>query len=151
MMRFMLMTSAVLIFMASARACDEMTADEKRLIELVNAERQKADLPPFKANAKLMKAARSHSAHMARKKELAHELDGNGPGERLEDVAYVHRGWGENCAAGQRTPAEAIRCWMNSEGHRANIHGNFQEIGVGLAKSPDGTVYWTQVFALPGR
>lgn len=152
MMRIMLMTSIVLFFVAPVWANDEITADEKRLIELVNAERQKADLPPLKANAKLMKAARGHSANMARKKQLAHDLDDKGPGERIQEVAYVPAGWGENCAAGQRTPAEAINCWMNSAGHRANIlGGNYREIGVALAKSADGVFYWTQVFATPGR
>jgi uncharacterized protein YkwD len=131
-------------------ADDEPTADEKQLIELVNAERNKADLPPLKAHIKLMKAARDHSANMARKKELAHDLDGKGPGERLNEVGYAHGGWGENCAAGQRTPAEAINCWMNSAPHKANMLGkNYSEVGIGLAKAADGTVYWTQVFGIP--
>ena len=37
--------------------------------------------------------------------------------------------------------------WMNSPGHKANILSkNFTEIGVGVAKNSDGTIYWTQQF-----
>src|SRR5262245_9976855 len=113
-MRSILITAIAFAFANPVSAGDELTADEKLLIELVNAERQKADLPPLKANAKLMKAAHEHSANMARKKQLAHDFDGEGPGERLQNVGYAHAGWGENCAVGQRTPAQAIDCWLNS-------------------------------------
>lgn len=151
-MRSLLITSALVFLATPAWADDALTADEKRVIELLNIERAKADLPPLKANARLMKAAREHSANMARQKQLAHDLDGKGPGERLQDVGYVHAGWGENCAAGQRTPAEAMTCWMNSPGHKSNIlGGNYREVGVAVARSADGTMYWTQVFGIPGR
>lgn len=148
-----LFTLATAVCMADRLSADDgLSADERQLIERVNAERAKADLPPLKTNARLMTAARDHSANMARKKELAHDLDGKGPGERLEGVGYSHSGCGENCAAGQRTPAEAMACWLDSPGHRANLLGkSYREIGVGIARSADGTVYWTQVFAIPGR
>lgn len=152
MVRSMLMLVVAVAFASPVSANDELTADEKRVIELLNAERAKADLPPLKANAKLMKAARAHSANMAGQKQLAHDLDGKGPGERLEDVGYTHAGWGENCAAGQRTPADAITCWMNSPPHKSNmLNKNYSEIGVAVARSADGTAYWTQVFGIPGR
>jgi uncharacterized protein YkwD len=135
-----------------SRAGDDLGKEEKQLIELVNAERKKADLPPLRVDMTLMKAARGHSANMAAKGELAHTLDCKGPGERLKDAGYASFGWGENCAAGQRTPAEAMASWMNSEGHRANLLGkDYREIGVALVKAADGTIYWTQVFAVPAK
>lgn len=152
MTRMIATLAAILVLVGFARSGDDLTADEKKLIKLVNAERKKVDLPPLKANEKLMKAARGHSANMAAKGQLDHTLDEKGPGERLKDVRYASTGWGENIAAGQRTPAEAMESWMNSEGHRANLLGkDYREIGVALAKADDGTIYWTQVFAIPGR
>jgi uncharacterized protein YkwD len=152
MSRSILLVPIAFLFTCPVRADDDLTAEENKVIELVNAERKKADIPPVIANPKLMQAARSHSANMARKKELAHVLDGKGPGERLKDVGYSNGGWGENCAAGQKTPAEAMYSWMNSEPHKANLLGkDYKEIGVALAKANDGTVYWTQVFGIPGR
>lgn len=150
MMRPLLLASAAIVFVAPARA-DELSADERKLVELVNAERTKAGLAALKPDARLMKAARGHSTNMARKNQIAHDLDDKGPDDRLKDVGYTHFGLGENCAAGQRTPAEAMTSWLDSPGHRANLLGaDYREIGVGLAKAADGTVYWTQVFAVPG-
>jgi uncharacterized protein YkwD len=128
----------------------ELSKDEKTLLELTNKEREKEGLRPFKASAKLFEAARKHSANMARKQELAHTLDGKGPGERLRDLGYRFWGLGENCAAGQRTPAEAIRSWLDSPGHRRNLlGGDYTEVGLGVVTGEDGTRYWTQVFATP--
>jgi uncharacterized protein YkwD len=65
-------------------------------------------------------------------------------------AGYASGTWGENIAAGQRTPAEVVSSWMNSEGHRANIlNSQFTEIGIGMVPSGDGTPYWTLVFARP--
>lgn len=152
MLRALLSMSVVFVLVSKAPAGDDPTAEEKHLIKLVNAERAKNSLAPLKANARLMKAARDHSANMAAQKTLAHQLDNKGPGERLQDAGYESFGWGENCAAGQRTEAEAMQSWMNSEGHRANLLGrDYREIGVGFVKAADGTIYWTQIFAVPGR
>lgn len=127
----------------------KLTKEEQEVLELTNKERQTAGLPALKPNKKLFIAARAHSANMAAKNELNHTLDCKGPGERLADAKYAHRGWAENCAAGQRTPAEAVMSWMNSDGHKANILSQHAEIGIGIAATADGMRYWTQVFANP--
>ena len=37
-----------------------------------------------------------------------------------------------------------MQAWLNSAGHRANIlNPAFTGIGVGVAASADGTLYWT--------
>jgi uncharacterized protein YkwD len=125
--------------------------EEQEVLDLTNKERQAAGLPALKANEKLFKAARAHSANMAKQNELNHTLDGKGPGERLADAGYKPAGWAENCAQGQRTPQEALASWMNSEGHKANILGQHAEIGIGIATSEGGVKYWTQVFANPAN
>lgn len=127
-----------------------MTRDEQAIVDLMNAERKKADLPALRPNEKLFEAARSHTANMARQEVLAHVLENEHPGDRLRKVGYRASTWGENCAAGQHTPEEAISGWMNSDGHRKNLLGaQYTEIGVGIAVSGTGTRYWTQVFATP--
>jgi uncharacterized protein (TIGR03000 family) len=129
-----------------------LSKDEQAVLDLVNQQREKAGLGALRSNALLLRAAREHSANMARQDKIGHELDGKGPGDRLAAVGYQSFGWGENVAAGQRTPAEAMDSWMTSEGHRANILGpDFQEIGIGVATSPGGTRYWTQVFGRPAN
>jgi len=61
------------------------------------------------------------------------------------NVQYRHAG--ENLAAGQRSPAEAVQSWMDSPGHRENIVNiNFGQMGVGVVMDNDGRLYWTQTF-----
>jgi uncharacterized protein YkwD len=128
----------------------KLSDDERAVLDLTNAERKRANLPPLKADAKLMRAAREHAANMAKQNKLDHTLDGQGPGERLAAVGYKPGAWGENVAAGQPAPAAALASWMGSEGHRANIlGGQFSEIGVGVAADGQGMRYWAQVFAAP--
>ena len=126
-----------------------LSKEEQQVLDLTNKERKDAGLKALTANEKLFKAARAHSENMAKKDELNHTLDGKGPSERLADSGYGFRSLGENCAAGQRTPAEAITSWMNSEGHKANLLSEHAEIGIGIAATADGKKYWTQVFANP--
>lgn len=127
-----------------------LSDDERTLLDLTNKERAKQNLPLLKPNEKLFQAARAHSANMAKQERLDHTLDGKGPAERLADLGYRHSGWGENCAAGQQTPAEAFKTWMNSDGHRANILNEpYAEIGIGVVAGANGTRYWTQVFGAP--
>ncbi|WP_342190492.1 CAP domain-containing protein [Paenibacillus macquariensis] len=60
------------------------------------------------------------------------------------------RAYGENIAAGQTTPEEVTRVWMNSPGHRANIlDPRFTDIGVGYVAGTATSqyrTYWTQLF-----
>lgn len=135
---------------AKART-DSFAKQTQEVVELTNQERKKAGLPPLQLNAKLARAAQEHSANMARLDRLDHVLEGKGPGERLADVGYTSIGWGENCAAGQRTPEEALASWMQSPGHRGNIlNSTFTEIGVGIAANDRDELYYTQVFGRSG-
>ncbi len=129
-----------------------LSKEEQEVLDLTNRERQNAGLAPLRLNAKLARAARVHSENMARLERLDHVLEGKGPSERLADVGYTSLGWGENCAAGQRTAADALASWMQSPGHRGNIlNSSYTEVGVGIAASAAGGLYYTQVFARPGK
>ncbi len=125
------------------------TADEQAVLELVNAERKKENLSPLKINEKLTQAARDHSANMAKQNKLDHTLDEKGPAHRIQAVGYKFSSFAENIAMGQTTPAEVMKSWMESEGHKKNLLGDYVDIGIGVATDAMGQKYWTQVFATP--
>ena len=130
----------------------EANDEVKKLLDLTNSERKKAGLAELKLNPKLQKAAEQHSLNMAKQETLAHELDGKGPSDRIRDLEYSFQAMGENCAEGQRTPDEAVKSWLNSQGHRENLlNATYIEIGLGVAESKAGIRYWTQVFATPQK
>jgi uncharacterized YkwD family protein/spore coat assembly protein SafA len=124
---------------------------ENEVVKLVNAERAKAGLPALKQNWELSRVARYKSADMANKGYFSHNSPTYGtPFQMMENFGLRFSAAGENIAYGQRTPAEVMKDWMNSPGHRNNILSrSFTEIGVGLAKNKNGVCYWTQQFMKP--
>jgi uncharacterized protein YkwD len=136
--------------MAGAPGVFEITPMEKELCELANAERKKAGLPALATSALLFKAARQHSANMAKQGVLSHTLDEKDVADRLKAVGYEWSQFGENIALGAKTPADAILTWMNSPPHKENLlTKESTQFGVAVAATADGQQYWTMVFGAP--
>lgn len=55
---------------------------------------------------------------------------------------------GEDIAAGQISAIQVVRDWMNDPPHRETILGNYNHVGVGVAKSSRGVLYWVADFVL---
>ncbi|MFE0042717.1 CAP domain-containing protein [Streptomyces albireticuli] len=122
------------------------------VLALTNTERRAAGLRPLAADARLGTAAQAHSADMAGRGFYSHTTpEGGEPWDRAAAAGAAHRGIGENIACGQRTPAEVVRGWMDSPGHRANIlKPDFTHLGVGYATGGSAGTYWTQLFGAAG-
>lgn len=115
----------------------------KTILCLLNKERSQRGLAPLRADARLAKAARRHSNDMVQRRFFDHTAPGDVTFvERIERQRYTagSRGWsvGENIAWGTgslATPAQIVRSWMRSPGHRKNILSpQFREIGIGVAR-----------------
>jgi uncharacterized protein YkwD len=123
---------------------------EQEVLDRTNAERTKAGLKALKVEAKLLRAAREHSANMAKQGKLEHKLDDKTPADRVKAAGYKFLALAENIAEGPPTGAEAVKGWMKSEGHRTNLLGaDYVEIGIGMATDSQGRPYYTQVFGKP--
>ena len=123
-----------------------MTTDERRILELCNAERAKTGAPALKANNDLTKLARMKSKDMIDKGYFAHQSPTYGsPFDMMRNHGISYMYAGENLAENS-TADRAFQAWMNSEGHRKNImNPNFTELGVGIAPK-DGSNMYTQMF-----
>jgi uncharacterized protein YkwD len=127
---------------ASAQGID-VAGFKTRVLQLLNEERAASGLPALRRVGPLESAAQSHSEAMRSATDggpvfLSHtDPDGSSMADRVSRAGYQWFSLGENIAAGQRTPDEVVRGWMNSSGHRANIlNGAFRDIGIGLAVGP---------------
>ncbi|MDN5387226.1 CAP domain-containing protein [Bacillus sp. LB7] len=129
----------------TAPSSSSVSAYEKEVVELTNAERKKQGLKPLTLDEKLSKVARTKSQDMKDNNYFDHNSPTYGsPFDMMKKFGITYRTAGENIAKGQKTPQEVVKAWMNSEGHRKNImNPNFTHIGVGYVK--DGN-YWTQQF-----
>ncbi|WP_414625148.1 CAP domain-containing protein [Calothrix sp. CCY 0018] len=124
------------------------TSVVQEVVNLVNNERRKAGLSPLRIHSRLNASAQAHSNDMARNNFMSHTgSDGSSMGDRIKRYGYNFRRAAENVAAGQSSPQDVMRSWMNSPGHRKNIlNGNFRDIGVGYARGGRYGTYWTQNF-----
>ena len=122
------------------------------LMQLVNEVRKKGcrcgdtwypAAPALAWNSKLEQAATTHSNDMYANNYFSHaDQQGSKAGDRLDDVGYAWRTYGENIAFGYRSEREVVKGWLRSPGHCKNIMNKaFKEMGVSRVGD-----FWTQVF-----
>ncbi|MCK9330549.1 MAG: SafA/ExsA family spore coat assembly protein [Candidatus Cloacimonetes bacterium] len=127
---------------------NNLRALETEVVRLVNAERSKAGQPALTENTELSNVARTKSEDFVNNNYFSHNSPTYGsPFEMLESFGISFTAAAENIASGQRTASEVMNSWMNSSGHRANILSpTYNQIGVGIARDNNGSLYWTQMF-----
>lgn len=115
------------------------------VLRLVNNERAKAGLPAYTTSQSLSSAASQRAKEITTK--FSHTRpNGSSFFTVFRQYGIPFRAAGENVAYGQRTPAEVVRTWMSSQGHRRNIlSSRFKKIGIGIAEK-NGRYYWAQDF-----
>ena len=91
-----------------------------------------------------------HARNMATQYCMSHVLDGLDAGDRLHAFGYEWATYGENVAWNRDYDdpvLEAMVGWIKSPPHFKNIlNPNLTEIGVGIATSEDGTIFYCQEF-----
>lgn len=99
-----------------------------------NAARAQNGLGALALNSKLSTSAQLKANDMITKNYWAHVApDGTQPWYWFTQAGYDYTNAGENLAYGFATSDATITGWMNSAGHRANILGNYQDMGFGIA------------------
>ncbi len=127
---------------------------ERVAFEGVNEQRLQHGLAALVWDDRLAAIARAHSADMAARHYFNHvSPDGKHPADRVRDAGLQYRSVAENIAEnrGMKDPARAaVRGWMESPGHRANIlDGALAMTGMGVAVDPEGNIFYTQLFYTP--
>ncbi len=122
--------------------------EQLEVLNLVNKERKANGLKPLTLNKELSNVANIKSRDMIEKGYFDHTSPTYGsPFDMMKKFNISYNTAGENIAMGQKTPSEVMNSWMNSSGHRANIlNSTYTELGVGIQKDSNGTIYWTQMF-----
>ncbi len=120
------------------------SGSEAEFVGNINASRASAGLGPLTVEGGLVSHARNHTADMIAAGDIYHSSSG-------ELGAAGGTGWdrmGENVGKGQ-SPSSLHEAFMNSPGHKANILGDYNYVGVGTG-SQDGYLYVTVVFMKKG-
>ncbi len=145
---------------SAVRDCMNRQGLEEQMLLAINRARSSArrcgplrcsKAGPVAWNRRLALAAHIHSVDMAIHKRFSHRgSDNSVMGDRLKAAGYRPRAWGENLAVGQRSVDSAVRAWVRSPAHCANIMlPDFTEIGASCVMDGNGRKYWTLMLAAP--
>ena len=116
------------------------------ILRLINVYRTGKGLPSLKNNELVAQTAYKHSSNMASQKiPFGHDGFERRTAE-LGKKLHKTEAFAENVAYGARTAQEVVDIWLNSPVHKKNIEGDYELTGIGIAKAPDGTLYFTQIF-----
>tara|TARA_B100001115_G_C15777244_1_gene381997 strand:+ start:243 stop:803 length:561 start_codon:yes stop_codon:yes gene_type:complete len=137
----------------------------QKIFEKTNAIRTSRGLSELAQNDDMDQLAQLHSNNMVEYNFYDHvDHQGKSPSQRADDLNFEWRRIAENIAevpwrenvlkCGNTKSAELIsECviegWRNSPGHLANMTGEFDQLGVGVAFTNDSIAYFTQVFRVP--
>jgi uncharacterized protein YkwD len=144
---YVMMTAALLVGAAADEPRDTV---ESEMRDAQNRERKQEGRPPLNLSDTLSNVAKLHAKDMATHGKLDHKgSDGSSVGERIKRKDYRWTRVGENVARGQKSVEEVVKVWMKSAGHRANILGDFTELGAGYFDDENGQRYWCSVYATP--
>ena len=117
------------------------------VIELTNEERRKHGRPELVVSDELMEAADIRAEEIA--EQYSHTRpNGTKASTVLDDINFSSLVYAENIIGGPTSANDAVRRWMNSEGHKKNIlHKRITKIGAGFYCASNGNTYWVQIFA----
>lgn len=156
----LLLLAGFLALPGAAQACHgrqsgkaSAEAQERVMLCLVNHARSNRGLPPLAASKALTKAADHKSRDILRCDQFSHEACDREFTFWMTRFGYEGCSEGENIAwgnGGLGTPAAIFKAWMRSPGHRENILGPYEDIGIGLHSGKlggyGGAHVWTQEF-----
>ena len=119
-------------------------AIEIEILELINNHRITIGLNSLEDMNKVKALAYGHSNYMRDKQEVSHDnfyqrsstLKNNPGATRV----------GENVAYGYSTAQSVVNAWLNSDGHKEIIEGDFTNFDISAEKDPEGKWYYTNIF-----
>ena len=124
-------------------AVPAFAAGEGTIFSLVNQARAEQGLGPLQLNSSISSVSSAWAEQMAANGAMTHNPSYS---------SQIPGGWtkaGENVAQGWPSPSAVHNAWMNSAGHRANILGDYTDIGISFL-TMNGTTWAVEDFAKYG-
>ena len=130
------------------------SAYANEVLRLVNIERTNVGVAPLVLDEALCNAANMRAIEMDCTGVFGHKRPNDHSCFEVYDICNVEwqNACGENIAAGQATPEDVMKSWLESAGHKANILSpEYTKMGLGYSNSGCGagrySHYWAQEFA----
>lgn len=130
----------------NCKPSDETNIEE--ILSLTNEERKSNDLSELSLSTTLCEIAQLRAADMAENNYFAHVSPTDETAfSLLQTYGILYFNSSENIGKGSVSNERMVQTWMDSTDHRKNILSEtYHQLGVGIAKANDDTIYWVQIF-----
>jgi len=136
----------IIIFSATAFAQNaDLVSMENEILKLINEHRKSIGKSELVFNDYARKEAYVHSQNMASGKVPFSHKGFDERFNRLSGFLEITTG-AENIANGPLNAKHIVSGWLASPPHKKNIEDDFNLTGIGIAKAPNGTYFYTQIF-----
>nr|WP_321228132.1 CAP domain-containing protein [uncultured Psychroserpens sp.] len=117
---------------------------EIEILELINAHRINEGLTPLNNLGIIKAVAYTHTDYMVEVNNVSHDnffqrknslIDNTNASKVSENVAYAYS-----------SARSVVNAWLNSEGHRHNIEGDYTDFDISAEQNEEGKWYFTNIF-----
>ena len=117
---------------------------EVEILELINDHRLNIGLNPLSDMGIIKSQAYNHTSYMLAQNSISHD-------NFFLRKSYLQSNAGanlvsENVAYGYTNAQSVVNAWLNSEGHRENIEGDFTNFDISAEEDANGKWYYTNIF-----
>lgn len=117
---------------------------EIEILELINNHRIGLGLNPLNSLNIIKSVAFTHTDYMVVINQVNHDNFFQRKNSLIQNAGAVTVS--ENVAYGYSTAQAVVNAWMNSDGHRANIEGNYTDFDISAEQNSEGRWYYTNIF-----
>lgn len=117
---------------------------ELEILDLINDHRQSLGLSPLNDMSVVKSVAYSHTDYMVDNNVVSHD-NFYKRSTYLKEHAAAKK-VSENVAYGYTSAQSVVNAWIRSEGHKANIEGDFTNFDVSAEQNDEGKWYYTNIF-----
>ena len=119
-------------------------AIEVEVLELINNHRINIGLSPLNGMTTIKAQAYGHTDYMIENDEVSHANFFQRKNNLINDAGALSVA--ENVAYAFTTPESVVNAWLNSEGHKNVIEGDYTNFDISAEKDKNGKWYYTNIF-----
>jgi uncharacterized protein YkwD len=117
---------------------------EVTIMDAVNAHRKSLGMNALIKADDITFQADEHTNYMISNNVVNHDNFDKRYRKLVEEIGA--RAVSENVAYGYHTAEAVFQAWLDSEGHRKNIEGDYTHFGISVEQGPNGRNYFTNIF-----
>jgi uncharacterized protein YkwD len=117
---------------------------EIEILELINSHRINIGLTPLNGMSAIKAQAYGHTDYMIVNDEVSHANFFQRKNNLMNQAGAISVA--ENVAYAFSTPESVVNAWLNSEGHKHVIEGDYTDFDISAEKDEDGKWYYTNIF-----